>query len=173
MYINSLKKGRNSAVGGIYTSDYALNNEIVGTLDLKTFSTMMHYEQERMKSNTLLNSNFVVFYFENIFDLYRIISKSKEKSLLSEFVDIIRNNITPADFICINNPSIISVCINDANIEDAKIMVLKISNMIQELVMNNFDRFDLEITYNVLPLSKTLTFDKQMQATIKELVEKT
>ena len=93
---------------------------------------MMHYEQERIKSNALLNSNLVVFYFENIFDLYRIVSKSKEKSLLAEFVDIIRDNITPADFICINNPSIISVCINDANLEDAKIMVLKISNMIQE-----------------------------------------
>ena len=134
---------------------------------------MMHYEQERIKANLLLNSNLVVFYFENIFDLYRIVSKSKEKSLLAEFVDIIRDNITPADFICINNPSIISVCINDANLEDAKIMVLKISNMIQELVMNNFDRFDLEISTNVESLSKTLAFDKQMQATIKELVEKT
>ena len=133
---------------------------------------MMHYEQERTKANPLLSSNLVVFYFENIFDLYRIVSKSKERSLLAEFVDIIRDNITPADFICINNPSIISVCINDANIDDAKIMVLKISNMIQELVMNNFDRFDLEITSNALPLSKTQSFDKQMQATIKELVEK-
>ncbi len=167
------KKGRNSAVGGIYTSDYALNNEVVGTLDIKTFLTMMHYEQERIKSNALLNSNLVVFYFENIFDLYRIVSKSKEKSLLAEFVDIIRDNITPADFICINNPSIISVCINDANLEDAKIMVLKISNMIQELVMNNFNRFDLEISSNVESLSKTIAFDKQMQTTIKELVEKT
>lgn len=167
------KKGRNSAVGGIYTSDYALNNEVAGTLDLKTFSTMMHYEQERIKANALLNSVLVVFYFENIFDLYRIISKSKEKSLLSEFVDIIRDNITPADFICINNPSIISVCINDESLDDAKIMVLKISNMIQELVMNNFDRFDLEINSNVEALSKTIAFDKQMQASIKELVEKT
>lgn len=167
------KKGRNSAVGGIYTSDFALNNEVAGTLDLKTFSTMMHYEQERIKANALLNSVLVVFYFENIFDLYRIISKSKEKSLLSEFVDIIRDNITPADFICINNPSIISVCINDESLDDAKVMVLKISNMIQELVMNNFDRFDLEINSNVETLSKTIAFDKQMQASIKELVEKT
>ncbi len=114
----------------------------------------------------------MIFYLENIFDLYKIVGKSKERSLLGEFVDIIRNNITPADFICINNPSIISVCINDATLEDAKIMVLKISDMIQELVMNNFDRFDLEITSNVSALSKIQTFDKQMQAVIKELVEK-
>ena len=125
-----------------------------------------------MKANALLNSNLVIFYLENIFDLYKLVGKSKERSLLGEFVDIIRNNITPADFICINNPSIISVCINDATLEDAKIMVLKISDMIQELVMNNFDRFDLEITSNVAALSKIQTFDKQMQAVIKELVEK-
>ena len=39
--------------------------------------------------------------------------------------------------------------------------------------MNNFDRFDLEINSNVETLSKTIAFDKQMQASIKELVEKT
>ena len=48
----------------------ALNNEIVGTLDLKTFLTMMHYEQERTKANPLLSSNLVVFYFENIYIFY-------------------------------------------------------------------------------------------------------
>ena len=166
------KKGRTSAIGGIYTSDYALNNEIVGTLDFKTFSTMMHYELERTKANPSINSSLVVFYFENIFDLYKIVSKSKEGSLLAEFVTIIRDNITPADFICINNPSIISVCINDATIENAKIMVLKITDIIEELVMNNFNRFDLSVTSNVSTLNKEQSFDKQIQSIIKELVEK-
>ena len=166
------KKGRNSAVGGIYTSDYALNNEIIGTLDFKTFSTMMHYEQERTKANPSINSNLVVFYFENIFDLYKLVGKSKEGSLLAEFVTIVRDNITPADFICINNPSIISICVNDVALENAKIMVLKITDMIEELVMNNFNRFDLSVISNVSTLNKDQSFDKQIQSTIKELVEK-
>ncbi|MBC7695851.1 MAG: hypothetical protein H7141_10455 [Burkholderiales bacterium] len=167
------KKGRNSAVGGIYTSDYELNHEIVGTLDFKTFSTMMHYEQERTKANVTLSSNLVVFYFENIFDLYKIVSKSKEKSLLTEFVTIIRDNITPADFICINNPSIISICINDVAFENASLMVLKITDMIEELVRDNFEKFEILVVSQVALLSKSQSFDKQIQSIIKELVEKT
>lgn len=167
------KKGRNSAVGGIYTSDYELNHEIAGTLDFKTFSTMMHYEQERTKANATLSSNLVVFYFENIFDLYKIVSKSKEKSLLAEFVTIIRTNITPADFICINNPSIISICINDVALENANIMVLKITDMIEELVRDNFEKFEISVVSQAALLSKSQSFDKQIQAIIKELVEKT
>lgn len=167
------KKGRNSAVGGIYTSDYELNHEIVGTLDFKTFAIMMHYEQERTKANVTLSSNLVVFYFENIFDLYKIVSKSKEKSLLAEFVAIIRDNITPADFICINNPSIISICINDVAFDNANIMVLKISDKIEELVRDNFEKFELSVVSQVALLSKTQSFDKQIQSIIKELVEKT
>ncbi|MES2565975.1 MAG: hypothetical protein V4565_03860 [Bacteroidota bacterium] len=167
------KKGRNSAVGGIYTSDYELNHEIAGTLDFKTFSTMMHYEQERTKANVTLTSNLVVFYFENIFDLYKIVSKSKEKSLLGEFVTIIRDNITPADFICINNPSIISICVNDVAFENANLMVLKITDMIEELVRDNFEKFEIAVVSHVALLSKSQSFDKQIQTIIKELVEKT
>ena len=166
------KKGRTSALSGIASSDYALSDEVVGTLNTKMFATMMHYEQERMKANASLNSNIVVFYFTNIFDLYRAIGRSKEKSLLSEFVAMIRSNITPADFICINNPSVISVCINDETLENSNFMVMKITDMIEELVMNNFDRFQLEIATHVASISKEVSFDKQIQNIIKDLVEK-
>lgn len=166
------KKGRTAALGGIHTSEFALNDEVVGTVNIKTFSTMMHYEQERIKSNPSINSNIAVLYFENIFDLYRAFGKSKERELLGEFVNIIRSNITPADFICINNPSVISVCINDATLEESKIMVLKIIDAVEELVMNNFERFEIIISSNVSPISKDQSFDKQLQSIVKELVEK-
>ena len=93
--------------------------------------------------------------------------------LLGEFVAIIRNNISPANFICINNPAIISVCINDTTIENTQFIVMKITDMIEELVMNNFENFNLSILYNSELISKTQSFDKQIQNIIKELVEKT
>lgn len=166
------KKGRTAALSGIYTSDYALSDEVLGTINLKTFATMMHYEQERVKSNPTLNSNIVVLYFENIFDLYREIGKSKERSLLSEFVTIIRSNITPADFICINNPSVMSICVNDTTLENTQFMVMKMTDMIEELVMNNFNKFELSILSSSTVISKEQSFDKQLQTIIKELVEK-
>ena len=93
--------------------------------------------------------------------------------MLTEFVTIIRDNITPADFICINNPSIISICINDVAFENANLMVLKITDMIEELVRDNFEKFEILIVSQVALLSKSQSFDKQIQSIIKELVEKT
>lgn len=166
------KKGRTAAVGGISASDFQLSNEIFGTVNLKTFATMMHYEQERIKNNALLNANVVVIYIENIFDLYRKIGKSKERELLAEFVNIVRDNITPADFICINNPSVLSVCINDVPLVNAELMVSKITEKLNELVSNNFDGFALNVFTQTVILSKEQSFDKQLQNLIKEIVEK-
>ena len=50
---------------------------------------------------------------------------------------------------------------------------MKITDMIEELVMNNFENFNLSILYNSELISKTQSFDKQIQNIIKELVEKT
>jgi len=166
------KKGRTSAVGGISASDFSLSNEVFGTVNLKTFATMMHYEQERIKSNPALSANIVIIYIENIFDLYRKIGKSKERELLAEFVNIVRDNITPADFICINNPSVLSVCINDATLQNAQLMVMKITDKLEELVYNNFDRFALNVFTQTVELSKEQSFDKQLHVLIKEIVEK-
>lgn len=166
------KKGRTSALSGIHTSEFALNDEIIGTVNLKTFSIMMHYEQERIKSNLTLNSNVALIYFENIFDLYRSFGKEKEKELLTEFIDIIRSNITPADFICLNNPSLITICMNDVQFEESKLILMKITDNIEELVMNNFDRFEIKISSSTTPLSKTQSFDKYLQSIVKELIEK-
>jgi hypothetical protein len=165
------KKGRTAAVGGISAADFALSDEIFGTVNLKTFATMMHYEQERIKNNPSLNANVVIIYIENIFDLYRKIGKSKERELLAEFVNIVRDGITPADFICINNPSVLSICINDVALNDAQLMVMKITDKLEELVYNNFEGFGLNVLTQTVELSKEQSFDKQLHALIKEIVE--
>ena len=91
---------------------------------------------------------------------------------MSEFVHIVRNNITPADFICINNPSVLSVCINDKPLENAQILVMKITDQLEELVFNNFNGFALNVLTHTEELSKELPFDKQLHQLIKEIVEK-
>lgn len=166
------KKGKLAAIAGVSSNEEVGSNTIKGTIDLKTFSIMMHYEQERIKANVAISANVVIFHFENIFNLYRIIGKSNEKSLLEEIVEIVRTNITPADFICINNPSLISICINDTSLEESKQIAEKIQKQIQNLVFNNFQKFELNINYQAEELSKKLLFEKQMQVIVKELVEK-
>jgi hypothetical protein len=66
------------------------------------------------------------FYIWRIsFDLLRKIGKSKEKAFIVELVQLIRENITPADFLNISNPSLVSICINDASVEEADTMMRK------------------------------------------------
>ncbi len=167
------KKGKLAAISGIATTDYSNSNEVEGTIELKTFAIMMHYEQERIKSNSSISSNIAVFHFENIFELYKTIGKSNEKTLLAEFVEIIRSNITPADFICINNASIISICLNDAASDVTYSIVLKIAKEITELVNNNFNGFKIIIHQRFEALSQKQIFEKQLQSIIKEIVERT
>jgi hypothetical protein len=166
------KKGRTAALSGMFTSDFVPADEVSGSIDPKVFNTMMHYERERLKSNAVITSNIVVLYFENIFDLYRIIGRSKEKPLLSEIVLVIRANITPADFISVNNPSLITVCMNDTSPEQVKLSVDRIIRTITELIANNFNKFSLKISSTVQPLTKEKPFDKQLQTIIRELVER-
>lgn len=166
------KKGRTAALSGVFNSDFVVSDQVNGAIDPKMFNTMMHYLRERMKSNAAITSNIAVLYFENIFDLYRTIGRAKEQELLSEMVSVIRSNVAPADFISINNPSVVTICMNDAGTETVQLTILKIKKTIEELVSNNFRKFNLMIQSAVSPLSKELTFEKQLQTIIKELVEK-
>lgn len=166
------KKGRTAALSGIYTSDFIVANEINGSIEPKVFNTMMHYERERLRANPSLHSNLAVLYLENIFDLYRTIGRAKEQMLLAEIVSIIRANIKPADFISIYNPLVVTVCMNDSALDQAQGQAETIEKTIIELITNNFDGFRLEISFHVASLSRDISFDKQLQGVIKELVEK-
>ena len=132
---------------------------------------MMHYEQERIKNNTSLSTNIALLHIENIFDLLRKLGKSKEKVFIAELVQLIRENITPADFINISNPSLIVICINDTTEAKAQTAMMKVYDKIEEMVFNNFNKFQLEMHYKVVPLSTTVPFEKQLLDLTKSLTE--
>ncbi len=165
------KKGRNAATSGIITSEYGGSDDVFGAVDYKTFNTMMHYEQERIKSNKTLSTNIAVLYLENIFDLLRKLGKSKEKALITELVSLIRENITPADFINISNPSLISICINDATLVEAQMMMQKVADKMEEMVYNNFNKFQLMLHHKAAELDKDIVFEKQVAELTKALTE--
>jgi GGDEF domain-containing protein len=105
------------------------------------------------------------------FDLLRKIGKSKEKAFIVELVQLIRENITPADFLNISNPSLVSICINDASVEEADTMMKKVLDKIEEMVFNNFNKFQLEMSFKAEALNTDSSFDKQLQELTKTLTE--
>ncbi len=165
------KKGRSAATSGIITSEYAASEEIFGSVDHKTFNIMMHYEQERIKKTTTVITNYAILHVENIFDLLRNISKSKEKEFITELVHLIRENILPADFINISNPSLIVICLKDETRDGNETMLRKMIDKIEEMVFNNFNKFQLNITYKYCDLRTDVPFETQLQIAIKDLTE--
>jgi len=132
---------------------------------------MMHYEQERIKSNKALSTNIAVLHLENVFDLLRKLGKSKEKAFITELVSLIRENITPADFINISNPSLIAICINDATLPEAQMMMQKVADKMEEMVFNNFNKFQLVLHHKAAELDKDVVFEKQVSELTKALTE--
>jgi len=169
--LRQTKKGRNAAISGIVTADYNLADDIHGAVSMSVFTTMMHYELERIKHNNTLTTNFSVLYIENIFELLKKLGKTKEKTFLTELVHMIREGITPADFISISNPSVIAICINDTLLINAQVMVQKVSDKIEEMVFNNFNKFQLVIHSKTVELGKTESFEKQFGDITRELTE--
>jgi hypothetical protein len=165
------KKGRYAATSGIITSEYGGAEDIFGAVDHKTFNTMMHYEQERIKHNRAMNTTLAVLYLENIFDLLRKLGKSKEKAFITELVLLIRENITPADFINISNPSLILVCLNDTTSADGERLMQKVNDKIEEMVFNNFNKFQMVMHYKTAPLKTEGVFEKQMLELTKAVTE--
>jgi GGDEF domain-containing protein len=165
------KKGRNAATSGVITSEYGLTEDIFGAVDQKTFSIMMHYEQERIKHNATMNTSIALLQIENVFELLRKMGKSKEKTFLTEVIHLIRENITPADFINISNPSMICICLNDCSVEQGIVSMQKVVDKLEELVFNNFNKFELTTEFKVKLLNKELIFEKQLQLITKQLTE--
>ncbi len=165
------KKGRNAAVTGLITREFHEVHDIFGTVSVQTFNTMMHYELERIKHTPGLSAHISVLYLDNIFDLLKKIGKTKEKTFINELVQIMRENITPADFITMHNPSIFYICINDVPLNDAKVHIDNIEAKIQKLIQNNFDKFNLHIHSRTVELNKNEAFDIQIKRITKELTE--
>ncbi len=165
------KKGRRAAVSGIISSAFEMGDEINGTVSFSTFLTMMHYEQQRMKAKPTLFSCYSIIYFENIFDLLKTLGVLKEKILLSDIAQIIRDNISPADYISYQNPSLICICLNDAQLTKTEALMQSVILKLKGLVFDNFNKFELSIKTRTRALNVTEKLETGVKQITKELVE--
>ena len=63
------------------------------------------------------------------------------------------------------------ICINDTSLTKAQTAMMKVYDKIEEMVFNNFNKFQLEMQYKVVDLSKTVPFEKQLLDLTKSLTE--
>lgn len=161
------KKGRNAAIAGILDGDIELENSVLNTVNFKTFTTIVHYERQRMKTNPALKSCFAVIMLDNIHEIYRNIGKNNEKALLVDIAQILRDNITPADIISFQTNTTFCININDEDITVSKQVIERALQKLRELVANNFGGFELKTKYRV----ESIRIDKQFESQFKEITK--
>lgn len=161
------KKGRNAAISGIAEADFELEKSVLNTVNFGTFSTLLHYERQRMKTNPLMKSCVAVMILDNIHEIYKNIGKNNERALLIDIAQILRDNITPADIISFQNNTTVCININDEDLGTSKEIVEKAMVKLKELLANNFNNFDLKIKHDVV----TLRIDKQFPVQFKEITK--
>ncbi|MBA3665954.1 MAG: hypothetical protein H0W61_17385 [Bacteroidetes bacterium] len=161
------KKGRNAAIAGISEGDVELENSVLNTVNFKTFSTILHYERQRMKTNPVLKSCFAVIILDNIHEIYKNVGKNNEKALLVDIAQIMRDNITPADIISFQNNTTICININDEEYAMAEQVINKAVQKLKDLVSNNFENFELKAKYKV----EGVKIDKQFETQFREITK--
>ncbi len=165
------RKGRHAAISGLSGSDNKKVADVFGAVDEKTFTVMMHYEQERARQQSFNNTNIAVLNFENMHELLVKVGKGNEKKLITELVQIVRENINPADFICLPHVSTLYLCLRDKHIEQSERSVAHICQKINHLVSDNFKGVKLKINNKTEILSTTTPFEKQIHLINQEFSE--
>jgi hypothetical protein len=153
-------KGFYTAQNGIMSTQKDLS-AISGTVSMDTFTIMLRYEIERMKIAEI-ESNLGYIHINNVLDLYLQVGTDSKHNLLVELVRIIRSGIRNSDVIAFESTTTLMFSLTEINSEDAKRTVRKICIMIRRLVRDNFNGFQADIEYRVLPIDKTISFTEQL-----------
>lgn len=163
------KKGESAAVNGFLSTSKDFD-EVVGTVALPVFKTMLQYEIERIKAGKG-KSQLAVLYLKNASQLYSKIGNKNQKTLLNDLIKLIRANVRSLDIIAFGNASTLLFCFNDADEEAVDNLLKKITLIIKKLIRNNFDNFSVEIFIKVKPIATFTSAETQVEFILKDLFD--
>ncbi|HLC83134.1 MAG TPA: hypothetical protein VJI69_04825, partial [Bacteroidia bacterium] len=164
------KKGRAAATNGFLSSGQEIE-DIFGTINMATFKIMLHYELERVKANPSQKTSIALINLENIFELYNKIGKKAEKTLLEDLVNMIRENIKPADFIAFENSSTLYLGLMNTDSMQAEQQLMHLSILIEKVIKTNFNGFDVKVLHKGKILHTHTKAELQLQELTKDLFD--
>jgi len=169
IYVYKLtKKGRSAAVNGLFSATQEVD-EIFGTLKPEMMKVMLHYELERMKKNPAQKSSVAIFHLENFYELFNRIGGKMRKNVITELMNLVRENIRPSDYIGMESAATFYVCLIDTNPAAAAGAAVNIERALKTAVHRNFNHFEASIRYHVVELETGLPVEVQLQSLAKEL----
>ncbi len=160
------KKGEMAAING-FTSTSKDIEDIIGTVKLDTYRTMLKYEIERIRQ-TDGKSNICAIHIANSGQLYSKIGSDMQKSLLKDMVELVRRNIRSSDMITFYDSSTILLSMNDIPLKVGQNIISEICALIENLLKTNFKDLEIDIQYNIKRINFKLSNELQIQQVIKD-----
>lgn len=163
---NLSKKGELAAING-FTSTSKDIEEIIGTVKLDTYKTMLKYEIERIRQ-TDGKSNICAIHISNAGVIYSKIGSDTQKALLKDMVELVRRNIRSSDVITFYDSNTILLSMNDIPLKVGQNILSEITELIVKLINANFEDLELDIKFNIKRINVKLASELQIQHIIKE-----
>ena len=158
------KKGQIAAINGYVTTPKDID-EIIGTVKIDTFKTMVKYEIERLRQ-TEGSSNIVAINIKNAGQVYAKVGSKAQQSLLKDMVAEIRTSIRSSDMITFYSSNIILINMNEIPTKICNRIVDEILVLLRRLIETNFRDLTLELEGRVQQLNYNLTSELQIQQVI-------
>jgi hypothetical protein len=161
------RKGLSISYNG-YISTSKDFDEVPGTVKYDVFKIMLKYEIERLRQNDYV-SNIGFVHLSNAGEIYSRIGMDRQKSLISEMINILRNNLRSADFIAFYDASTLVLSMNEIPNKIANKILSEISNLTIRLMKMNFKTVEIQIKTNAIELSTEISHDLQMQNLVRTI----
>ena len=161
------RKGISISYNG-YISTSKDFDEVPGTVKYDVFKIMLKYEIERLRQNDYV-SNIGFVHLSNAGEIYSRIGMDRQKSLISEMINILRNNLRSADFIAFYDASTLVLSMNEIPNKIANKILSEISNLTIRLMRRNFKNVDVQIKTNAIELTTEISHDLQLQNLMKTI----
>jgi hypothetical protein len=163
------KKGELVALKGFVSSEGGDFNSIRGVLDLKTFKIIVAYEVERLRQSDM-QSNIAIIRILHAVDLYAKMGSIGQKKFLDDLVTQMRLNLRTSDLVTFYDSSIILLALNDITPRTAGNIVREISDMLVEMVNENYSQFNIEIAHGIRELHHTMSAEVQINQLLDDLL---
>jgi Thaumarchaeal output domain 1 len=158
------KKGQITAINGYVTTPKDID-EIIGTVKIETFKTMVKYEIERLRQ-TEGSSNIVAINIKNAGQVYAKVGSKAQQSLLKDMVAEIRSSIRSSDMISFFSSSIILINMNEIPTKICNRIVDEILQLLRNLIGTNFRDLTIQLEGRVQQLNYNLSGELQIQQVI-------
>jgi len=161
------RKGISVSYNG-YISTSKDFDEVPGTVKYDVFKIMLKYEIERLRQNDYV-SNIGFVHLSNAGEIYSRIGVDRQKSLIGEMINILRNNLRSADFISFYDASTLVLSMNEIPNKIANKILNEISNLTIRLMKMNFKSVEIQIKTNAIELNTEVSHELQLQQLMKTI----